>query len=53
MAETDDSDWMEGVYVRIEDKTGVIGRMKAHREGYMKVQDHEQERQVIRNRLAV
>ena len=51
MAETDDSDWGEGVYVRVEDAAGVIGRMKLHREGYGKVRsDHWKERPIIRNR---
>ncbi len=37
MAETDDSDWMEGVYIRIEDDSSIVGRMKLHRDGYEKV----------------
>lgn len=50
MAETDDSDWMEGIYVRVEDLEGVVGRMKLHREGYEKVRnDHWRERPLIRN----
>lgn len=53
MDETDDSDWMEGVYVRVEDDAGVVGRMKVHREGYGKVRsDHWRDRPLIRNRLA-
>jgi hypothetical protein len=52
MDETDDSDWMEGVYVRVEDAQGIIGRMKAHREGYAKVRnDHWRNRPLLRNRL--
>jgi hypothetical protein len=51
MPETDDSDWMEGVYVRVEDGSGIVGRMKAHREGYTKVlSDHWRDRPLIRNR---
>jgi hypothetical protein len=53
MSETDDSDYMEGVYVRVEDEIGVALRMKAHREGYDKVRsDHWRERPIIRNHLA-
>jgi hypothetical protein len=49
MAETDDSDWMEGVYIRVEDSK-VVGRMKLHREGYDKVRsDGWRRRPVIEN----
>lgn len=48
--ETDDSDWMEGVYVRVEDTGGVVARMKLHRDGYEKVRnDHWKEHPLIRN----
>lgn len=54
LLETDDSDAMEGIYVRVEDDTGVIGRMKLHRDGYVKVRsDHWRDRPLIRNRLRV
>jgi hypothetical protein len=51
MAETDNSDWMEGVYVRVEDDSTVIGRMKLHRDGYGKVSsEHWRQLPLIRNR---
>jgi len=54
MDETDNSDAMEGVYVRIEDAEGILGRMKVHRAGFEKVRsDHWRERPIIRNTLAV
>lgn len=50
MAETDDSDHMEGVYVRVEDDSVVIGRMKLHRSGYEKVSsEHWRQLPLIRN----
>lgn len=50
MAETDNSDWMEGIYIRIEDPIHVVARMKLHREGYQKVRnDHWRQRPLIRN----
>ena len=53
MDETDNSDQMEGVYVRVEDASGVVGRMKAHRDGFEKVSsEHWRERPIIRNMLA-
>jgi hypothetical protein len=52
MQETDDSDMAEGVYVRIEGDSGLIGRMKLHRHDYTKVpSDHWRSRPIIRNRL--
>ncbi len=54
MSTTDNSDYMEGVYIRIEDDTRVVGRMKLHREGYEKVRNDNWRRQpLIVNRLAV
>jgi hypothetical protein len=53
MSETDDSDAMEGIYVRIEDAGGIVGRMKVHRTGFEKVRsDHWRQRPLIRNTLA-
>lgn len=50
LAETDDSDMAEGVYIRIEDHECVLARMKLHREGYEKVRnDHWREQALIRN----
>lgn len=50
MEETDNSDLMEGVYVRVEDGQSVVGRMKLHREGYTKVSnEHWRDRPLIRN----
>lgn len=37
MKETDDSDDMEGVYVRVESADHVLHRMKLHRDGFEKV----------------
>jgi hypothetical protein len=39
--QTDESDLMEGVYVRIEDENKVIGRMKVVRPGFAKIRDDE------------
>lgn len=50
LAETDDSDAMEGVYVRVEDSSSVVARIKLHREGYEKVRnDSWRESPLIRN----
>jgi hypothetical protein len=51
-AETDNSDAMEGVYVRLEVSGRVVGRMKLHRPGYEKVRtDTWRERPLVHNRL--
>lgn len=50
LAETDLSDEAEGVYVRIEDETKVVGRMKLHREGFEKVRsDNWRRKPIIKN----
>jgi len=50
MRDTDDSEDMEGVYVRIDDGQRVIGRMKLHREPFEKVRSDEwRSRPLIRN----
>ncbi len=41
-SETDDSLDMEGVYVKIEDRDQVVGRMKLHREAFNKVHTDDQ-----------
>lgn len=51
MSETDDSDWMEGVYVRVETDAQVIARFKLHREGFEKVRDGWGEHALVRNAL--
>lgn len=49
--ETDNTDLVEGVYVRVEDETKVVGRMKLHRDGYEKVRnDNWKRRPLVRNR---
>jgi hypothetical protein len=54
MAETDDSDWMEGVYVRVEDENGLVGRMKLHRDGFNKpLEDGWGRMPFVRNRCMV
>jgi hypothetical protein len=53
MSDMDDSDWMEGVYVRVEDERGVVARMKLHRPGFDKVRsDDWRRRPLIRNVLS-
>ena len=53
LAETDDSDWMEGVYVRVEQEGRVVGRLKMHREGFLKeTEDGWGRVPFVRNHLA-
>lgn len=40
-SETDQTQLMEGIYIKVEDDEQVIGRMKLHREGFGKVQIDE------------
>ncbi len=52
MTDTDDSDKMEGIYVRVELGGRVVGRMKLHRAGFEKVRsDSWRERPLVRNVL--
>ena len=50
MAGTDPSDWMEGVYVRVDDATRVVARMKLHRDDFEKVRNDDWGRWLVRNR---
>lgn len=49
MSGTDPSDMMEGVYVRVEDGSRVVGRMKLHRDGFEKVRNDDWGRVLVRN----
>ena len=52
MPETDNSDWMEGIYIRVEDASGLVASAKLHREGFEKVRnDSWKERPLIKNIL--
>jgi hypothetical protein len=52
MRVTDDSNDMEGVYVRIESEASVVGRMKLHRTGFEKIRNDDWRiRPLIRNRV--
>lgn len=54
--ETDPSDDMEGLYIKIEDETGVLDRLKFVRHGFLtsvaESETHWLDRPIIRNRLA-
>lgn len=50
MSETDDTHWMEGVYIRVETADQVIARVKLHRDGFEKVRDGWGEHALVRNR---
>jgi hypothetical protein len=55
-AETDQTQLMEGIYVRIEDDEQIVGRMKLHREGFDKIHmddDKWLRRPIFPNQLGV
>lgn len=47
----DDSDLMEGAYVRVENESGVVGRMKLHRDGFEKAALVSDRRRIFTNQL--
>jgi hypothetical protein len=51
LKETDDSQWMEGVYIRVETESQVIARIKLHREDFGKCHDGWGEHALVRNAL--
>lgn len=51
---TDDSPWMEGIYIKVEDDQGVVGRIKFPRPDFEKIRDDDTNwlhRPIVKNLL--